>query len=201
MESLDEYFMHIDENGWCSGVMHYPSPNFNARPSGLLPYLLVIHNISLPPNHFGNGFITDLFTNKLDWAKDPFFETIKGLEVSSHFLIQRDGQIVQYVSTNDRAWHAGKSSFNGIENCNDFSVGIELEGTDFKPFENIQYRRLRTLTLALEKRYTIKNVTGHEHIAPGRKTDPGPFFDWLRYHKDLRIAGSNISVNTNNNTC
>ncbi|CAL62888.1 N-acetylmuramoyl-L-alanine amidase [Herminiimonas arsenicoxydans] len=143
--------------------------------------LLVIHNISLPPEQFGGPFIADLFLNQLDYAADPYFEQLKLLRVSAHFLIRRDGNVMQFVSARDRAWHAGASSFCGQERCNDFSIGIELEGTDFQPFEEAQYIALASLTVALKQAYPLRHVSGHEQIAPGRKTDPGPFFNWTEY--------------------
>ncbi|MES2932472.1 MAG: 1,6-anhydro-N-acetylmuramyl-L-alanine amidase AmpD [Pseudomonadota bacterium] len=177
----------IAANGWAADVMRMPSPNFDQRVEGTEIALLVIHNISLPPGQFGGPFISDLFLNQLDYAADPYFDQLRSLRVSAHFLIRRDGSVMQFVSTNDRAWHAGASSFCGQERCNDFSVGIELEGTDFEPFEPAQYAALALLTNALKQAYPLQHVVGHEQIAPGRKTDPGPFFNWddyqQRYHK------------------
>jgi AmpD protein len=162
-----------------------PSPNFDVRPDGTAIDLLVIHNISLPPGQFGGPFIADLFGNRLDCDAHPYFDQLRAMRVSAHFLIQRDGMVMQFVSANDRAWHAGVSSFRGQERCNDFSIGIELEGSDFEAFEPAQYDALAALTLALQERYPLANVAGHEHIAPCRKTDPGPFFDWTRFRKSL----------------
>lgn len=175
----------IDDDGWCSGVTRMPSPNFDARAPGTDIRLLVIHNISLPPGKYGGPFIADLFTNRLDCDAHPYFDQLRTMRVSAHFLIRRDGEVMQFVSANDRAWHAGASSFCGQERCNDFSIGIELEGTDFEPFAPIQYDGLAELTHALRSRYPLADVAGHEHIAPGRKTDPGPFFDWDHYRKSL----------------
>ncbi|MBC7501293.1 MAG: 1,6-anhydro-N-acetylmuramyl-L-alanine amidase AmpD [Herminiimonas sp.] len=175
----------IGEDGWCRGAEHLASPNFDARAAGVAVDLLVIHNISLPPGQFGGRYIDDLFLNRLDFEADPYFDQLRPLRVSAHFLIRRDGQVMQFVSANDRAWHAGLSSFNSRERCNDFSIGIELEGTDFVPFDDVQYRQLAALTLALHARYPLTDVAGHLHIAPGRKTDPGPFFDWCRYASDV----------------
>jgi AmpD protein len=169
------------DDGWCSDVVRIASPNFDARPAGASIDLLVIHNISLPPGQFGGAFIADLFTNRLDYNAHPYFDHLRTLRVSAHFLIRRNGKVLQFVSVNDRAWHAGQSSFAGRERCNDFSIGIELEGTDFEPFAVVQYEALAALTAALQSGYPLADVTGHEHIAPGRKTDPGPFFDWARY--------------------
>lgn len=173
----------IDADGWCTGARRLPSPNFDVRPPGTAIDLLVIHNISLPPGQFGGPYVEGLFTNTLEHAVHPYFEQLRPLRVSAHFLIGRDGLITQFVSANRRAWHAGVSSFEGRERCNDFSIGVELEGSDFVPFEAAQYDSLAALTLALQRRYGLRAVTGHEHIAPGRKTDPGPFFDWQRFRQ------------------
>ncbi len=175
--------MHLDSaTGWCHGVRHCPSPNFNQRPAGEIS-LLVIHNISLPPGQFGTGRVQQFFQNCLQCDEHPFFEEIAGLQVSAHFLIERDGAIIQFVSCLDRAWHAGVSCFDGREGCNDFSIGIELEGTDHEPFSEAQYQTLIELCRLLQCAYpaiTPERVCGHSDIAPGRKTDPGPAFDWLR---------------------
>jgi AmpD protein len=176
----------IASDGWCSDVVRIASPNFDARPANVQVDLLVIHNISLPPGQFGGPFIADLFTNQLDYDAHPYFEQLRPLRVSAHFLIRRDGIVMQFVSTRDRAWHAGLSSFAGRERCNDFSIGIELEGTDFEPFTSLQYEMLTALTHALRDSYRLTDIVGHEHIAPGRKTDPGPFFDWAYYQQSLR---------------
>jgi N-acetyl-anhydromuramoyl-L-alanine amidase len=173
----------VAADGWCSTVLRQPSANFDARPADTEVDLLVIHNISLPPGQFGGTFIADLFTNRLDCDVHPYFGQLRSLKVSAHFLIRRDGTVMQFVSANDRAWHAGLSSFEGRERCNDFSIGIELEGTDFVPFEQIQYQALAALTHSLQAAYPLVAVTGHEHIAPGRKTDPGPCFDWDCYRR------------------
>jgi AmpD protein len=177
--------LEIGIDGWCLQAQRQPSPNFDARASQMPVDLLVIHNISLPPGQFGGPFIADLFCNTLDFEVDPYFDQLRPLRVSAHFVIQRDGLLRQFVSANDRAWHAGVSSFHGRERCNDFSIGIELEGTDFEVFSDVQYTVLAALTVALLHRYSIADVVGHEHIAPGRKTDPGPFFEWTRYQTDL----------------
>jgi len=171
----------IDASGWAADVLRLPSPNFDQRAEGTEIALLVIHNISLPPGQFGGPFIADLFLNRLDYDADPYFDQLRPLHVSAHFLIRRDGTVMQFVSAKDRAWHAGASTFCGQERCNDFSIGIELEGTDCEPFEQAQYLALAALTVALTAAYPLSNVTGHEHIAPGRKTDPGPFFNWAEY--------------------
>ena len=148
--------------------------------------LLVIHNISLPPGEFGGDYVEALFTNTLDCRAHPYFSHLEGLRVSAHFLIRRDGRATQFVSTLDRAWHAGVSTFSDRERCNDFSIGIELEGDDHSPFCDVQYATLAALTQSLCVAHPLAHVTGHENIAPGRKTDPGPHFDWVRYESDLR---------------
>ena len=175
----------IAADGWSRQVTRMPSPNCDARPAGADISLLVIHNISLPPGQFGGAYIADLFTNQLDCSAHPYFEQLRPLRVSAHFLIRRDGAMMQFVSANERAWHAGVSSFAGRERCNDFSIGIELEGTNFEPYAASQYTSLLGLTAALQTRYPLTDVVGHEHIAPGRKTDPGPFFDWQYYRQEL----------------
>ena len=175
--------MDIDKEGWCLQATRLASPNQNDRPDNQGIDLLVIHNISLPPGQFGGHCIADLFLNRLDCNAHPFFDQLRALKVSSHFFIRRDGSLFQFVSADKRAWHAGVSSFKGREGCNDFSVGVELEGTDFVSSE--QYETLVSLTDALRRRYSLKTITGHQHIAPVRKTDPGPFFDWQLYKKML----------------
>ena len=175
----------FDAAGWCGGATILPSPNFDVRPDGLAVDLLVIHNISLPAGQFGTPHVADLFCNRLDVDADPSFAELRGLRVSSHFLVALDGALVQFVSTKSRAWHAGTSSHAGRERCNDFSVGIELEGTDDTAFTDAQYDILSRLTAALQDALPLTDVAGHEHIAPGRKTDPGPHFDWLRYRNLL----------------
>lgn len=169
------------EAGWLQRAKHKPSTNFNARPSGCDISLLVVHNISLPPGVFGGGYIEDFFCNELDRSKHPYFETIADVEVSAHLLIARSGDVTQFVSLEERAWHAGQSAFEGRENCNDYSIGIELEGCDDQPFEEIQYQVLSELSLALSSHYRLLStdrIVGHSDISPGRKTDPGPFFEW-----------------------
>jgi AmpD protein len=181
----------ISGDGWVRGARCCPSPNFNARPAAQDVSLLVIHNISLPPGRFGGHWIDDLFCNRLDYNAHPYFDTLRGLQVSAHFLLRRDGKLVQYVALGERAWHAGKSSFDGRENCNDFSIGIELEGADDTPFTQRQYRRLVTLSVLLLRAFpaiTPARITGHSDIAPGRKTDPGPAFDWACYRSALQAA-------------
>lgn len=164
---------------WC------PSPNFGPRPDPADISLLVVHNISLPPGQFGGSAIEQFFCNQLDANEHPYFQTIAGLQVSSHLLIRRDGEIVQFVSLLERAWHAGRSSFQGRQECNDFSIGIELEGADEIPYTDIQYLALAATArdiMAAWPEITTERLTGHSDIAPGRKTDPGPAFDWLRFH-------------------
>jgi AmpD protein len=175
----------LDAPGWCRAAAHLPSPNCDARPEGLEIDLLVVHNISLPAGQFGTSYVYDLFCNRLDPAADVSFAELNGLRVSSHFLIARDGRPTQFVSTRERAWHAGLSAHEGRERCNDFSIGIELEGCDESPFEEAQYRTLARLTEALAFAHPLRWVAGHEHIAPGRKTDPGPHFDWAHYRASL----------------
>jgi AmpD protein len=164
--------------GWWQGARHCPSPNFGPRPEGMPITLAVIHSISLPPGQYGGDHIEQLFTNQLDWSAHPYFEQIRGLEVSSHFVIRRDGEVVQFVSVLDRAWHAGTSSWQGLSNCNHHSVGIELEGLEGETFEAPQYKALVQLIWALNQAWPLHLIAGHEHIAPGRKADPGPGFEW-----------------------
>ena len=184
--------MQLDPaSGWCQGVCHCPSPNFNARPNGEIS-LLIIHNISLPPGQFATGKVQAFFQNRLDVTEHPYFEGLRELRVSAHFLIERDGGVTQFVSCLDRAWHAGISSFEGRETCNDFSLGIELEGTDELPFSDAQYDALITLTRQLQAAYpgiTLNRICGHSDVAPGRKTDPGPAFDWTRFRGALQHTG------------
>lgn len=175
--------MSFDAEGWLAGARRVESPNQDARPDGMAVELVVIHNISLPPGRFGGEGVVQLFENRLDPAEHPFYATIQGLRVSAHFLIRRDGELLQFVPCGRRAWHAGQSSWQGRERCNDFSVGIELEGTDELPFTEAQYARLDELLAELCARYPIAGVTGHADIAPGRKTDPGPCFDWGRVRR------------------
>lgn len=164
--------------GWVPTAQHIPSPNFDDRPPGGEVSLIVIHAISLPPAQFGGAGIVDLFTNQLAPEAHPYYREIAGLKVSAHFLIRRQGELVQFVSTRQRAWHAGISSWAGRGRCNDFSIGIELEGCDDIPFDAAQYATLNRLLASLLKEYAITAVVGHSDIAPGRKTDPGPLFDW-----------------------
>jgi AmpD protein len=170
----------IGEDGWYSSARRLPSPNFEVRPGSIEPTLIVVHNISLPPDDFGGSAITELFQNRLDHDAHPYYDQLRGMRVSSHFVIRRDGMVEQYVSCNERAWHAGLSNFFGRERCNDFSVGIELEGSDTSPFEDAQYASLDDVVRATMRRYPIDAFAGHSDIAPGRKTDPGPHFEWSR---------------------
>lgn len=167
-------------DGWLPGVRRIESPNQDARPEAEAPSLIVVHAISLPPAEFGGDAIIRLFTNCLDASAHSYFAQISTLQVSAHFLIRRDGELIQFVPCGRRAWHAGLSSWNGRQRCNDFSLGVELEGCDELPFEPAQYRRLQELIRALCLAYPIEAVVGHSDIAPGRKTDPGPCFDWRR---------------------
>ena len=168
---------------WVDGIEHIHSPNFDDRPVGIEPEVLIIHAISLPPGCYGEHHIEALFCNHLDTTLHPYFESLQGLEVSSHFLIRRNGSAVQFVGLDKRAWHAGMSSCLGRERVNDFSIGIELEGCDDEGFEPVQYEVLDSLIGLLMKRFPIidrSRIFGHSEIAPGRKTDPGPYFDWSR---------------------
>lgn len=176
--------MHIIE-GWLSEVDHCPSPNFNARPQPQDISLLVVHNISLPPGEFGTGCINEFFLNDLDHSSHPYFDGIRGLQVSAHCLIDRLGSITQFVSFYDRAWHAGRSSFAGRSECNDYSIGVELEGTDDIPYTESQYVSLSKLSRLLMLEFPAidsSRIVGHADIAPGRKTDPGSSFDWQKFH-------------------
>jgi AmpD protein len=166
------------QQGWYAFARHCASPNFGPRPPGTCIDLAVLHSISLPPGQFGGNAVQQLFTNQLDWNAHPYFKQIEGLQVSTHFFIQRGGELWQFVSCDDRAWHAGRSRFQDRDNCNDFSIGIELEGLEGGLFEPDQYETLIALLPALALQYAVRHVTGHEHIAPGRKFDPGPGLDW-----------------------
>lgn len=177
--------MRLRADGWVAGVERQPSPNHDCRPAGTPIRLIVIHAISLPPGKFGGDFIIDFFLNRLAPDADPYFATIAAMRVSSHFLVRRDGALIQFVSCRDRAWHAGVSCWNGAERCNDFSIGIELEGCDDEGFDALQYDTLRSLIRLLQRAFPIDDVVGHSDIAPERKTDPGPCFDWNRL-QDLR---------------
>lgn len=174
----------IDSEGWLSDATHAPSPNQDQRPPGMDIDLLVIHNISLPPGDFSGDWIQDFFLNRLDTSAHPYFQEIATLRVSAHLLIRRNGALIQFVPFERRAWHAGVSGFDGRTGCNDFSIGIELEGTDHIPFTDAQYAGLSRVTHRIMQRYpmiTEARIAGHQQIAPQRKTDPGPCFDWARY--------------------
>ncbi len=185
---MTENTVHIND-GWIEGAEPCLSPNFNQRPDNTAISLLVIHNISLPPGDFGGGYVQQFFQNKLDASVHPYFATIAELKVSAHLFIERDGKITQFVPFDSRAWHAGSSSFAGVANCNDYSIGIELEGADDIPYTDAQYTALEKVSRQLLLTYpklTPERITGHSDIAPGRKTDPGPAFDWQRYRNVLR---------------
>jgi len=173
-------------DGWLRGARRCDSPNFGPRPEGVAPELILIHSISLPPGEYGGDAIEALFMNRLDWSAHPYFEQIRGLQVSSHFVVRRDGEVIQFVSCEQRAWHAGASSWRGREGCNDYSIGIELEGLEGETFESAQYDALAPLMRLVGQRYRIAGVAGHEHVAPGRKHDPGTGFDWPRLMRALR---------------
>ena len=179
------------EPGWLPQARRVPSPNWDERPQGLAIDLLVIHGVSLPPGEFGGPWIDALFQNRLDPGAHPYFGPIATLRVSSHLLIRRDGKLIQYVDLRQRAWHAGVSWFGGRERCNDFSIGIELEGADEIPYEPVQYQVLADTSRVLLRHFpaiTPERIVGHSDIAPGRKTDPGPAFDWARYRQLLTAA-------------
>jgi AmpD protein len=168
----------LRKQGLLAGARWIASPNFDARPNGAAIDLLVIHNISLPPRNFGGAGVVELFTNTLNPDEHLFYSTIADLRVSAHLFIRRNGSAIQFVGCGERAWHAGVSSWNGRERCNDFSIGIELEGTDEMPFTYAQYSKLIGVSHLLQRAYGIRHVAGHSDIAPGRKSDPGPYFDW-----------------------
>lgn len=187
MPNSERHALRLDRHGWLQaapGVKLAASPNFDARPPQQDAYLLVLHNISLPPGRFGGPEVIDFFLNRLDISSHPWLERVRDMRVSAHFFIRRDGCIVQFVSTYQRAWHAGVSEFEERERCNDFSIGIELEGTDVLPYTDEQYGALQRLIPALKARHPLRAVRGHEHIAPLRKTDPGPAFDWKRFGRE-----------------
>lgn len=176
------------QDGWYRFARRLPSPNFGPRPERAQIDLIVLHSISLPPGVYGGNQVQALFTNQLDWEQHPYFKQIEGLQVSAHFYIQRGGEIWQFVSCDDRAWHAGASHYRGRAQCNDDSIGIELEGLEGDTFEPAQYEALEALCPALAQQYPIAHLAGHEHIAPGRKADPGPGLDWVRLQRDLGFA-------------
>ncbi|MCB8769211.1 1,6-anhydro-N-acetylmuramyl-L-alanine amidase AmpD [Acinetobacter soli] len=175
------------KDGQLIGAKQLPSPNFNQRPPQTEMCLLVIHNISLPPSQFGGGYIQQFFQNQLDWSLHPYFKEIEGMCVSAHLLILRSGEVIQFVNFNDRAWHAGRSQYLGQVECNDYSIGIELEGSDDQPFEPEQYETLADVTCCLQRAYPKiqTHIAGHSDIAPVRKTDPGPYFNWPHFRAKL----------------
>lgn len=173
--------------GWYAQAQAQPSPNFGPRPQQAHIDLLVVHSISLPPGIYGGPEVGQLFCNQLDWDAHPYFQTIRGLQVSAHFFIRRDGSLWQFVSCDDRAWHAGASSYRGRDNCNDDSIGVELEGLEGDTFTPAQYQSLADLVAAVAQRYPLAHIAGHEHIAPGRKMDPGPGFQWNLLLPHLKV--------------
>jgi AmpD protein len=173
------------DGGWYRPAQRHPSPNFGPRPAGIDINLIVLHSISLPPGVYSGDAVLDLFDNQLDWDAHPYFQTLRGLRVSAHFFIRRGGRIVQCVSGDDRAWHAGASCWRGRENCNDYAIGIELEGRDDQNFATSQYAVLTRLATDLTHHYPITAIAGHQHVAPGRKHDPGTGFDWARFKCQL----------------
>jgi AmpD protein len=173
------------KDGWYRFARHLPSPNHGSRPPGALVDLIVIHAISLPPGQYGGDEVQRLFTNALDWNAHPYFKSIEGMQVSAHFYIRRNGELWQFVSTDERAWHAGVSSYRGRGDCNDDSIGIELEGIDGGPFEAAQYESLSSLCAAIPQCYPIRHIAGHEHVAPERKKDPGAGFEWALLQRTL----------------
>jgi len=172
-------------DGWYRFARQLPSPNYGQRPSGIRIDLVVLHSISLPPGAYGGDAVQRLFSNQLDWEEHPYYKTIEGLQVSSHFFVQRTGELWQFVSCEDRAWHAGVSNYRGRANCNDDSIGIELEGLEGELFAAAQYETLDSLGTALLQGYPIQHIAGHEDVAPGRKFDPGAGFDWARLQQGL----------------
>ena len=181
------------QHGQLVGARQVLSPNYNQRPEGTEIQLLVIHNISLPPSQFGGGYIEQFFQNQLDWSAHPYFQTIQGMQVSAHLLILRTGEVLQFVNFNDRAWHAGRSSYLAKPECNDYSIGIELEGSDDQPFSQVQYQVLSQVSHAIRMAYAKigPHIAGHSDIAPGRKTDPGPYFEWQTFRALLAEQATN----------
>jgi AmpD protein len=177
-------------HGWWRSARRCPSPNEGPRPAGTSIDLVVLHSISLPPGVYGGDAIEQLFTNRLDWDAHPYYQGIRGLQVSAHFLVRRNGELLQFVSCDRRAWHAGRSQWQGRDNCNDFSIGIEFEGLEGETFDDAQYRALAALLPALVQHYPVREIVGHEHIAPGRKIDPGPGFDWARARAESALPAA-----------
>lgn len=182
--------------GWYTFAGQRLSPNCTARPAGSTVDLVVVHAISLPPGQYGGDAVEQLFTNKLDWQAHPYYQSVEGLKVSAHFFVRRNGDLLQFVSCDDRAWHAGVSEHRGRSQCNDFSIGIELEGSDGDVFELPQYETLTSLCAAIMQNYPIASLTGHEHIAPGRKTDPGAGFNWSVLEKSLALLPQYLPLGT-----
>jgi N-acetyl-anhydromuramoyl-L-alanine amidase len=174
------------QDGWWRGALRRESPNFGPRPEGVAASLVIVHSISLPPGEYGGDAVQQLFTNQLDCDAHPYYERLRGLRVSAHFFVRRDGQALQFVSCDQRAWHAGDSMWRGRENCNDWSIGIELEGLEGQIFEAAQYQSLARLVRVLSRHYRLDDMVGHEHVAPGRKADPGAGFDWPYFARVLR---------------
>lgn len=195
INTMPDFEFTVDTNtGRIAPARQVASPNFDARPAGTEIDLLIIHGISLPPGQFGTGAIEALFMNTLDFSAHPYFEEIHGLMVSSHLLIDREGVLTQFVSLRDRAWHAGQSFFRGRTRCNDFAIGIELEGTDTDSYTEVQYAVLSAVAAALVRAYPgidTRTIAGHSDVSPGRKTDPGPAFDWQRLYDGL-VDTSNV---------
>jgi len=179
----------LDDAGILAGATQIASPNADDRPQGAEVSLLVVHGISLPPGEFVGDAIARFFSNTLDFSEHPYYETLRGLKVSAHFLVRRDGELIQFVPCSARAWHAGASVWRDRERCNDFSIGVELEGVDESAYADAQYRTLSRLLRTLREHYPIVDVVGHADIAPGRKTDPGSAFDWGRFREFLAVAG------------
>ena len=182
------------QDGWWAGAKPRPSPNFGARPAGVAVTLAVVHSISLPPGVFTGNAVQRLFLNQLDWDAHPYFQGIRDLQVSAHFFVRRGGRMLQFVSCDQRAWHAGASSWRGRSNCNDWSIGIELEGLEGGRFEAAQYLQLLRLLAALRRHYPLTEVVGHEHVAPVRKADTGPGFDWKRLKRGLCATSPRLRV-------
>lgn len=182
--------------GWYRFAAQQRSPNFGPRPAQACIDLIVLHSISLPPGNYGGPEVLHFFNNQLDWKAHPYFSQIQGMEVSAHFFIRRNGELWQLVSCDERAWHAGASHYRGRDKCNDDSIGIELEGLEGDLFEDAQYECLQSVCAALIQRYPIEHLAGHEHIAPGRKGDPGKGFDWLRLQKNLGLDTRYLPVVT-----
>lgn len=182
--------IQINAQGMAQPARWIASPNYDERPAPEDISLIIIHNISLPPQQYGGDGIVELFTNRLNPDEHPYYAQIAHLRVSAHFLIRRDGALLQFVSCLHRAWHAGQSLWQGRERCNDFSIGIELEGSDYEAFTPAQYRTLNDLIAALTRQYPITAITGHSDVAPQRKTDPGPYFDWMQLHSPLISPGT-----------